>query len=151
MQLRRLAVAGSLAALLAGCVGQRVEYGFTERPMAVPENAISCGEGMWERTVTVQPAYPRALFILDRLSPDGHHGRSRSFDIRYDITPDGKIANMRHEGPEWQLRHEAMQQTIDLTTDAVERWEFEWRGDGPARHARDCLAQFNFTQQSWSG
>lgn len=138
--------------LLAGCVGQTLLTGYPQRPAPVPGDSVRCGEVRghdWIQTVRIAPSYPEELMMFEFARETGSRGSLNSIDLRYDITPEGMAANIRHVGPQWQRDHGSVARAVQAAADAVENWRWEWTGDGAPRFAQECLVQFNFQNPGW--
>lgn len=131
----------SCALALGACATSAVaQYGGVERQVAAPSSATPCEaagiELVSEAEIVVPPdAVPafhdsRSLGTLDQMA------------ILYDVTPEGRAANIRYSGSALHLNTDSGRSLIRAMADQVGSFEYAWQGQ--PSHAQACRYSLAF-------
>ncbi len=126
--------ASTLVLALGGCVSDKVaQYGGVERPFAAAETT-PC------ETADIELVNEAEIVVPLEAVPAFHDSRSvgtlDQMAIVYDVTRDGKAANIRYNGVANALNTESGRALIRVMADQVGSFEYAWRGR--PSHAQAC-------------
>ncbi|MBI1360535.1 MAG: hypothetical protein GC155_09685 [Alphaproteobacteria bacterium] len=123
---------------LAGCVGDGVQYGGTEKVVARPASAESCETAPVNLVERGPMTIPGDVTVLFMLSQKGA-GR-RDVEIGFDINEAGEPVNVHFVGDPAQRESDAQQKMIRAVTDSVEASRYSW--PGKPSYAADCTYDY---------
>ena len=138
--LRTASLLAAASFMVSACASDRIDYGGTMSPVAVPDLTGHCDD--WERTQTVAPEYPDELAFFLRMAQ--RNDTSYLAEFKYDITPAGETANIEFVEPSYFLSHEALKSAILAGGEAIDEWRFSHTGYGPPLHAENCRSAIDF-------
>lgn len=125
-----------LAALAGGCATSSavVQYGGVERQVSVPAQTAPC------ESAGIELLREGELVVPADASPAFNSTASRrtldSVAIVYDVTRDGRAANIRYGGSSSDFNSDARRALIRAMADQVGTFEYAWRGE--PSHAVAC-------------
>jgi hypothetical protein len=134
-------LSAAMAAVLAGCVGDKAELGGVDNRMAPPATARVCNPDEMKVVKKGEFIFPGDAVMFMRATQ-----RDVSFTgmkVRYDVNEQGVPGNISYAGNPDDLRHATRQKIIRAIVDGVKDTRYAWIG-APA-FATGCTYSMSVT------
>jgi hypothetical protein len=119
--------------LLAGCVGNGVQFGGIEKPAPSPSATIPCNQAGLVVAKKAQIVIPGDVVAFMSMNQNNF---SSTVMLGYDVDREGVPVNVHFTGPPQVLEHATRQKLVRAVADAIEEARFSW--PAVASYATGC-------------